>query len=650
MIKRFIFALSIPVIILVNNCGGNQFELIKNPEIRTIGIPIRSVNWVRLHEGRDLEGNPRIYSTMGQNAENLFVLQIDPQTGDFRQFISDVPSANYPTATLMSRTKKLYVGAAYAGHLLCFDPDKDTLEDLGAINPGKATFPCAIDEDADGRIWIGSYGTADLTCYDPKTGTFTRHGRMDDVDMYNYPIVNVDGMICCKILMIHPHLLVFDPKTGKKKVVGPIATKNKDTFDLLRGPKGRVYIKSSLGNYRIEGFKAISVKSISDNVIERAERSPHTRLKDFNSKEIQFKPVSPSSKSKLSFTFTDDMNLIYRNLAVRTPDGKTRTFELNYKTAGNRIFSMHKGPDGYIYGSSYLPNHLYRYDSENDDLTDLGRCSFGDGEIYSMANYKGLMYISSYTGAKVSVYDPAKPYHYGDRPGDNPRELGRIDDISCRPRSTLAGPLGRIWIASIPDYGVWGGPLSYYDPKTEEKKAYYRIAGDGSCYTLAHLEKQELIAVGTSIHGGTGTRPKIDQAVLFLWDYKAEKKVWEGTLDRPVTTFNALLTAPDGRLFGTVTGGDRPELFVFDPESRAFTSSISLPRGIPRDLGLRNGPDGYIYGFTSSCFYRLDPVSPAIEEIVSEDDEFGVAGPILGNDVYYGKRHELKAIRLFQGE
>ena len=68
----------------------------------------------------------------------------------------------------------------------------------------------------------------------------------------------------------------------------------------------------------------------------------------------------------------------------------------------------------------------------------------------------------------------------------------------------------------------------------------------------------QLIAVGTSIFGGSGTRPKVDQAVLFLWNYQAEKKNWEGTLDRPVSVFNALLTGFDARLYGTVHGGSQP--------------------------------------------------------------------------------------------
>jgi hypothetical protein len=623
MLKKLLFVPALLSLLAAVNCGRPSIRLAENPLIRDIGIPVQSVNWVRLHNGSDAVGKPAVYATMGQTADNLFLLRIDPETGEFAQYLSKVPESNYPTATLMSRSGKLYVGAAYAGHLLCYDPSANRFDDLGALNPGKASFPCAIDEDADGTLWIGSYGTADLTSYDPRTGAFKRYGRMDEVDMYNYPMVNSDGMICNRIMMTAPHLVVLDPKTGEKKTVGPVAAKGKESFDLVRGGDNTVYISSSMGNFRIQGFTAVPVVTIPQR--------------------------AAPPKSAYTSTFIDADQQLYRRLMVKKPDGSAQTFALNYKAAGTEIFVLHCGPDGCLYGSSILPEHLFRYDPYGEGrLDDMGKCSAASGEAYSMANFYGSIYISSYPGAVVSVYKPGKSYHYGSESEDNPRELGRIDDISYRPRSTVAGPLGRVWLASLPDYGRWGGPLSWYDPSTGKKHAYYRIFGDGSCYTLAHLEKLGLLAVGTTIQAGSGTTPKVDKAQLFLWDYKAEKKVWEGAPDRQVDTFNALLTAPDGRLFGTVTGGGNPELFVFDPISRTFPARKPLPEGSQLDNGIQVGPNGFLYGFTSSCFYRIDPKTLEIREIVRKENEFNIPGPIIGKDVYYAHNHVLRAIKVFR--
>ena len=601
---------------------SGKITAVHEPPIREIGIPVRSVNWVHLHPGHNRSGEPCLYAIMGQQADNLFVLQIDPKTGDFRQFVSAVPKSNFPTTTLMSRTGQLYVGAAYSGHLLCFDPEADIFTDLGPINPGAANFPCRIDEDIEGQIWIGSYGTADLTCYHPDSSEFSRYGRMNSVDMYNYPLANTDGTIACLIRQTKPHVVVFNPQTGEKQVVGPMTTKGEETIDLRKAQDGRLYIVSSLGDFRVEGSEAVSVDAVPEPVPV---------------------PVLPDGST---FAFADAGEQIYRRLEIRKPHGGVRTFELDYEASGSDIFYVHDGPDGCIYGSSILPLHLFRYNPKNGVLVDLGKCSAATGEAYSMANLEGALYIASYPGAQISVYNPSRPYHFGPGPEDNPCDLGRIDDISYRPRSTLAGPLGRVWTAALPDYGQWGGPLSYYDPQTAEKKAYHWIAGDGSCYTLAHLEVEGLIAVGTSISGGSGTQPKVDQALLFLWDYHAEEKVWEGTLDRPMSVFNALLVGPDGKLYGTVLGGEGPEIFVFDPKLREFTDSLAPPAGSPLDLGLQNGSDGKIYGFTSFCIYRLDTALLAVEEVVRNEAGFGVAGPILGEEIYFASGHRLGAAHM----
>lgn len=591
--------------------------------IREIGVPVRAVNRAHLYAGHNKDGRPCVYATMSQQAKNFFVLQINPQTGTCRQFSVEPAESNYTTAVLMSRTGRLYIGAAHSGRLFCFDPVVDGLLDLGEIHAGAAIFPCRIDEDSQGRLWIGSYGTADLTCYDPATATFERLGRMDDTDMYCYPLVNSDDTIASLIMMTRPHVVVFDPTTGKKTVVGPVAEKGKDTLGMHRGEDGCLYIESSLGDYRIDGTVAVP--------IEKAVPAPTTRV-----------VLADGSVCRFADADTD----INQTLEVSSRDGQVQTFDLSYEASGTDIFCLHAGPDQCLYGSSVLPEHLFRFNPQDQELSDLGVCSVSRGEAYSMANLDDKLYIASYPAARISVYDPAQDYCFGETEKANPRDLGRIDKISYRPRSTLAGPLGCIWTASIPDYGQWGGPLSYYNPQTTEKKAYYRIVGDASCYVLAHLAELGLIAVGTSIVGGSGTQPKVEQAGLFLWDYQAEEKVWEGTLERPITAFNALIVGPDRLLYGTLQGGEEAEIFVFDPVAQTFKERTSLPSGKPLDLGMQNGPDGMIYGFTTTGIYRFDPISLLVQEVVRPETGISVAGPIIAAQIYFASGHRLCAVQI----
>ena len=84
-------------------------------QVREVGIPVRAVNRAQLFAGRNGAGEPCLYATMSQQAANLFVLQIDPETGRLRQFWPDVPDSNYTTAVYQARNGRLYIGAAHSG-------------------------------------------------------------------------------------------------------------------------------------------------------------------------------------------------------------------------------------------------------------------------------------------------------------------------------------------------------------------------------------------------------------------------------------------------------------------------------------------------------------------------------------------------------
>ncbi len=559
---------------------------------------------------------------MGQQAAGFTVVKIDPATGTTSQATSPDPTANFPTGALRTRDGLIYVGAAYAGHLYRYDPKTERLDDLGAINLPGDTFPCNMDEDADGVIWIGCYGSAGLTSYDPAAGAFTRHGRMDETDMYCYPYVGAGGTIACNIKMTRPHVVVYDPASGRRETVGPVVvTEDGGSLNLYRAIDGQLYIRSTAGDFRLNGFEA----------------EPDAALPD---------PAPPLSMSDGSTAdFADREIQMFREMAITQPgSGETRTLPVAYESAGSEIFLVHRGPDDNLYGSSILPLHLFRHDPVSGAMDDLGICTTATGEAYSMANMDGKLYICSYPGAVLSVYDPARPYHFGKDTGSNPRDLGRMDEISYRPRSMVAGPLGRVWTASVPNYGMWGGPLSWYDPAADTFGTYRDIAGKASCWSLAWLKAHGLLAVGTTIDGGTGTQPRVDQASLFLWDYEAEEKVWEGRLPVEVTAVDALAVMGGGLLCGTARTRSGSILFVLDAGERRFAHLVPLPGGRSLEGGLQIGPDGSIFGFTIDCFYRFDAASGVVTTIYEEATAFQNPGPMYGDGVYFTKKHELKKL------
>jgi streptogramin lyase len=602
-----------------------------NAKVKELGIPVRGVNWVRLFVGTDAADKECLYATMGQQGDNLIVLRIDPQNGKFKQYIAPVPGSNYPISVIWASDRRLYIGAAYSGHLLRFDPKKNKIEDLGAINPPGDTFPCRIDEAPDGSLFIGCYGTAGLTRYDPKTGEFKRYGRMDEVDMYCYPLVAPDGIVASEIRMTRPHIVLLDPKTGEKKTVGPVITAGEPgkSVYLMRANDKNLYIVSSEGNYRIEGMNIRPVDQ-----------------------------VPPAEAARLladgsTFYFSDAEDQQYRELVIESKAaGAKRQFGLDYDAAGSSLFVVHLGPDGKIYGSSIMPLHLYRYHPQTGEVKDMGRCSPAAGEAYSMGNLDGKLYICSYPAAMLSVYDPGKPYHFGSEPNDNPRDLGPMDEhISYRPRAMLTGPLGRVWTGSYPNYGIWGGPLAWYDPKTGEKKSYRHVLQDQSVCALAWAEPVQLIVGGTSISGGSGTQPKAEEAALFLWDPVKETKVWQRAPRQGTHAITALVAAPDGMIYGiahgrSVRGKDFREILVFDPAARKFVRHLPIPEGGAPDNSLQIGQDGKVYGVTTEAVYRIEPGTRSVEVLTNIPGRLDIPGPLVAKTLYFAVGPHLRSLEL----
>lgn len=592
-----------------------------NHDIREVAIPVRSVNRANLYPGRDRSGRPLIVGTMSQQAAGFFLVLVDPETGACRQIECEDPLANYTTAACMSRTGALYIGAAHSGDLYRYDPDADRLELLGRINPDGVIFPCRIEEDAEGRIWIASYATADLTRYDPATAEFTRYGRMDEVDMYAYCFVTSDGTVACLIKQTRPHVVVLDPETGEKRTVGPVVDRAEGSLDLFRGTDGLLYIESSIGNYRVDRFEALQVGTVPEP-----------------------EPQADSFQDGTRFRYLDADTHDHRTIEVTPPSGAARVFALDYTAAGTDIFCLHGGPDACIYGTSVLPERFFRFDPGTGESVDFGVCSESVGEAYSMANLDGLIYISSYPAARVSVYDPARSYRYGTDDSANPRELGRLDDISYRPRSTLAGPGGKVWFASLPDYGMWGGPLAWYDPATGQKKSFKRIVGDASCYTLAWLEELELLAVGTTVQGGSGTTPRVDSTEILLFDYAAERVVWQGAPDGRVAAFTTLVAIQGNRIVGVCSIEGTQKLFRFEGGSRRFELIADVPDGGLIDLGITQGPNGQLFALGRNGVYRIDPESLACSNLVLFDSPVEghlSLGPVIKGELYFSLGHRL---------
>jgi len=617
-------------------------------KVRELGVPVKSVNWVRLHAGRNRKGLPVLLATMGQDNGTLFVCDIDLKTGHCEQYEAGTQSANFPTAWYIEPdTGILYVASAYSGHLHRHDPNAAAknrkLEDLGPIDPPAANFPCRIDQAQDGRIFIGCHGNCSVTEFDPKTGQFRRHGRMDETDMYFYPFCGKDGTLAGIVRMCRSHVVAIDPATGAHHPVGPVVDKQTEgdaTIELLRGKDGLLYIRSSKGNFRVKGMQAEPVASIPD------PGQPETCLPD-------------GSRVR----FLDDKSFEFRRLQVAKPDGRARELTLDWEGKGTTLFLLHAGPDGRLYGSSMLPERLFSCKPDGSDMKDHGQCSVAGGEAYSFGNLDGKMYIASYPWARLSIFDPSKPYRFGTEEGANPRDVGAPDPISCRPRAMVTGPAGKVWIGSLPDYGTWGGTLVSYDPKTGEFSVHRHVVRDCSVVSLAWLEDRNQILVGTDVGGGGGTTQRVEEAGFVFWDPVRDAAV--GTTDfgvRGTRGVRDMIYDRPGRAYavvaslqskaGTVDKQEQLELLYLDLDAKTVLDRNPFTEaGVPHEVSMRKDATGTIYGLCDAYLYRVRR-GTAQREILWETTPGDVEkmilcpGAIIGRRLFFATRHRLRCIDL----
>ena len=676
------------------------------PIARDLGIPVKGVSWARLHPGRTAAGQPSLLASMSQNNGGLFVLDIDLATGHCRQLaVHDPVNSIFSSGAFRSMlTGILYIASGWDAHLHRYDanhPERG-LEDLGKFDP-ESTAPFAVCERPDGTIWIGAYPGARLTRYDPATGKFTSFGRMDATDNYVYPLSGDDGSLAAIVKVVRPHLITINPATGEHREVGPCITDPSDKSRFLKFFKGtdrRLYLDSHAGKFRVDGMNLTPVTEVPPLLpgipatYEHASQGPVEMPGGWTAHFLD---------DNLNGTGTPRRVL----LANTNPLVPSRTLVLDWVGGGSNIHIIDPGPGGLLYGSSYMPNQLFRVkigaeklspaapgtapaglpsealakeglSADLPEIEDLGVHSIAMGEAYSTAVLDGKLYLASYPEARLSVFDPEKPRNFGTAPGANPRDLGRLDAVGYRPNALVTTPDGKLWMGSGPDYGLRGGTLAWYNPKTGDKKSHRAIMPDTSPAAMLYLPELKQILIGLSIEAGTGVTIQRLNGAFALWDPAKDELVWSGDLGlADLADVTSLAPAGNGLVYALIGRGDhiltagppeiRPRLALIDPAKRTVVASAWLPE----DFGplswhglhsLRVGSGGGVYGATGYCVFRIKPGTCEVQRIWQKvykpkrdslvwlnsafPDVIDVVGPIVGRQFYFATGWRLRVLTL----
>jgi len=602
-------AFPIPLLILLSL----SFQIEGPLAFRNLGAPVKEgISWGS-YAGPGKTGQMNtIYVVLGRYQESVSLVAVDPDSGEIRQFNGPLPGEMGSWGFAIDHENRIYLGTYYHAHLLRFDPKTEKWEDLGRPAGETESFICALTTAPDGKIWGGTFPSATLFSFDPKTGETKNYGRMDELQFYCYPTAGRDGLIYCAIRFEKADIVVFDPAQETKRSLLPFEERRPGWLSLTRGEDGKVYAKLPSGRwFRIE--KGRDLVEVQESKIPFPKRGlPDGR---------QFVVADPHLL-KIEDPLTKEVKEIL----------------LRHEASGAFIFTVGLGPDGRIYGSSMLPLRLFVYDPKDHSLTNLGKASQATGQVYSMGSLEGKLYLCSYPGARLSIFDPKRPIQFGTMEDHNPRDLGPAGEGQDRPRTMIAGPHGKIYIGSYPDYGLHGGAIIVYDPEGSERRVYRHIVSHQSISSMAYLEPFDLIAGGSSVRGGGGTRAIEKEAKLILWDPKEEKKVFEIVPVSEAKTVLSLAATPDGLVYGIT---DNEKVFIFDPLLREVRKVFHLGLKKPLEVSLQMGPDGLLYGLTQEMIFFIEPGKDQVFSMAKPPVPITAGMALSGRRIYFGSHASL---------
>jgi outer membrane protein assembly factor BamB len=580
---------------------GGKFE--------SVGIPVRKGGLMGCIVGPDGKGGEALYFNFNQISGLLFLVQVNPDTGEARQF--NAPQGPGAWALIKGPDDKIYLGTWDVALILRFDPKQP---EKGLVVVGKPSpteeYLWQYDLGKDGKLYACTYPQAKLVRFDPKTDAMEDLGRMHPTEMYARSLaVGPGGMVYVAIGTVKGDLVAFDPATGKHRSILPDklrAPSGATGVSVWRGADGQAYAQIGGKQARLDDEQAV--------VVENAPGKASMKLRD-GREVVEF--------GRGTFSLKDPQN----------GEVTARTFK--YAGAGDYIFTIGVGPGNCVYGSTAMPLEVFRYDPTANRSEPLG--AMPGGEVYSMLEDRHKLYLCYYGGAVMNLYDPAQTFwKFGTGADCNPISFGGVGDGHLRPCAMIRGPEDLIYIGSEPPYGELGGALGVWDPQKNKTIENYRnIVTNQSVVSLAWEPRSGFIFGGSGNYGGGGTRPSEKEAKFFAFDPKQKRKVFETALVPGATKYPATF-ATQGKLFTTV--GDK--LFEFDPQAMKVVRTITLPAG-QLDISLGRHHSGKLVGLTTKGVYVLDPDKG---ELVHTDEApvKMICGFALVDDaVYFGSNAEL---------
>ncbi|HEX9971697.1 MAG TPA: WD40 repeat domain-containing protein, partial [bacterium] len=272
--------------------------------------------------------------------------------------------------------------------------------------------------------------------------------------------------------------------------------------------------------------------------------------------------------------------------------------DTKFEGAGMDIFALAEGVDGTVVGSSYINQGFFSYDPKNNELTPFGASVQFGGQIRQLVAFKNKIFLAHYTHARLTEYDPNAPWNPGNQSDSNPRLIGAVGQEQDRFPAAYLAEDDKTYFGTQPEYGVFGGTLTIFDPETRQFDVHRNVVQDQSVFALTGNRKG-LIFGGTAIAGGLGAHPTQKEAKFFIWDMAKKGKLMERTIIPDAAEIWDLVWTPENKLIGAADSF----LFVYDIKRDEVEATRNVHSGVI--LNVLASQDGWCYGNSEKLFFRF---------------------------------------------
>ncbi|OCA81457.1 hypothetical protein A8F94_21485 [Bacillus sp. FJAT-27225] len=580
---------------------------------------------------------------------------LDAETGKLK-FSKVIDNTEAVWAITIGPDKNVYFAGTSDGKLYRYVPERKVVEDLGA-NPS-AAWVWDLEATKDGKIYGATYPAGGVFEYDINTGEFRDFGSVTDQEYVRG--LAVDGDYIYAGTGTTKHLYKINRHTGDKEelIIEGHSGENGFIQDVWV-VNGKLLVAVSTINMLVINPETMEVEGsfgFSNMISEPDPNQPNmiyykngTQFYkyDLNTNVetlitgLPVLPDTPRVKDMAWLTLSTGETVLamvtqYGEYMLYHPETNELSFVmLDLAATAVAIQSLETGPDGKLYMGGYQRG-MSVYNPFSDEI-EVNISSFAQPEGIGFMN--DTVYFGTYVGAIMYSYDPTQPVDLN----SNPKLEYDIKDEQDRPFAITSGE-NKLFVGTIPDYGVLGGALAIYDSETDEWSQQRNVVQDQSIISLAYHDGK--LFGGTSVWGGLGINPKAEEAKIFVWDVEKGEKITEFTpeipgIDTAPRMIGDLSIGPDGFLWGAVEG----TIFKMNPETYEVVDSKVIRPSLYNSskwfpYRLKWGPDGMLYTTLSRSLIVIDPKTLDYKVLVEDfmnSMTVGVDGSIyyaLGSELY----------------